>query len=65
MAGKIFREIERTNPLRLKIEVFLMMDDIKNWDNGEYKGDKEKILQQTDYIIKMVKKHIQHNIPIE
>ena len=59
MANNLFRELLRRVPLKTKLKVAFQMNDIKNWQNGEYKGDKRLIKRNVKDTIKIFKQHLQ------
>jgi hypothetical protein len=55
--SKLFEKILSRIPLECKIKTYLTMEDYDNWDNGEYKGDKERIKKMTEDLLDIIKKH--------
>lgn len=66
MASKIWHKIAekmKDRPLSKRLLVPLMMADYDNWDNGEYKGDMDKIKAQIDIICSTVDKWVSDGMP--
>jgi len=49
--------------LKSSIFIGLQMDDYDNWKDGEYFGDNEKLVKQTEWILKDVFKWIDNGMP--
>jgi hypothetical protein len=50
-------------PLKTSIFISLQMDDYDNWKDGEYLGDNEKIIKQTEWILKEVFSWVDNGMP--
>ena len=50
----ILEKIRKETPLKTRLFISLQMEDYKNWDNGDYRGDIKKLIKSTSDILKEV-----------
>lgn len=55
--------IRKRIPLKTSIFVTLQMEDYDNWENGEYHGDNDRLIKQTECILKDVFDWIDRGMP--
>lgn len=59
----VVERIRKRIPLKTSIFVTLQMDDYDNWEKGEYRGDNDKLIKQTEWILKDVFDWIDRGMP--
>lgn len=61
MALKNHKEIMDRTSLETQVRIGITMADFDNWDNGDYKGDRELIQRQVDTVISTIERWVMNN----
>lgn len=59
----LIKKIIKSIPLKTRIFNTLKMEDYKNWDNGDYRGDIKKLIKSTSDILKEVFEWVDDGMP--
>jgi len=58
---ELLNQIRNSTSLETNIKIGLEMADYDNWDNGEYKGNKELINRQVDIVLSNIERWVEKN----
>ena len=59
----ILEKIRKETPLKTRLFISLQMEDYDNWENGDYNGDRKRLLKLTSDILKEVFEWVDDGMP--